>query len=1086
MWIQQPINYNKHALWGVSHWGRKRKQFYGYAVNRESARDVYSKRRIIAVTDIQIMEWHDYKHLDWISVRRDDDQVYKLKKAISVKISKTKAKETLKGMWRYLIRAESQIHNHMLILDYQDIIFQDFRYSEEFKCYQVLKIGRSWWKIYFAALVGIAEGIENTADRGLSVLFAAAGKKKQKALKDHYACSDSLLLIPLCCDDIHDVTPRVSALARCDSNHRDLGNRLKDKDVRKSGALDARIAVLETQAYRHEWQRQDADDRTTRHIMRIQALEDRSRVDTLEDTEHEANMSRNSDDNYDTRSDGRRVHVTRECTYSDFLKCQPLNFKGTEGVVGLTQCYNPRFQELALMCGRIFHEESDEVEKYVGGLSDMIHGSVMASKPETMQDAIEFTTELMDQKIRTLAERQAKKKRKFDDTSRNNQNQQQPFKRHNVARPYTAGLEEKKPSLIGIIPPTLDHDYNVELANGRIIRVNTIIRGCTLNFLNHHFNIDLMPVEIGSFDVIIGMDCLSKYHAVIVCAEKIVRLLFGNEILIVRVRERYRLAPSEMKELSNQLQELSDKGFIRPSSSPWGAPSKQEYEEHLKLILELLKKEDLYAKFSKCEIWIPKVQFLGHVIDSQGLVGYYRRFIEGFSKIAKLITNLTQKRVKFDWGDKEEAAFQLIKQKLCSAPILALPEGSEDFIIYCDASIKGLGVVLMQREKVIAYASRQLKIHEKNYTTHDLELGAVMFALKIWRHYLYGTKYTMFTDHKSLQHILDQKELNMRQSRWLKLLSDYDFEIIYHPEKENRSFKKDLGTRLDMSTVYHPQTYGQSERTIQTVEDMLRACVIDFGNGWERHLPLIEFSYNNSYHASFKAVPFEALYGQKCSSPICWVEVGDAQLIGPKLIHETTEKIMQIKSRIQAVSPWKRVIRFGKQGKLNPRYIRPFKVLAKVGSVAYRLKLPKQPRRVHSTFHVSSLKKCLSEEPLAIPLDELHIDDKLHFVKKPVKIMDREVKRLKQSRIPIIKFRWNFRRGLEFTWEREDQFRKKYLHLFTNRASSSPTESYSFEDKALLTGEDCNNPLFQVAFGFREAIYLLDLYNQSNLLDVSS
>ncbi|GJT73021.1 putative reverse transcriptase domain-containing protein [Tanacetum coccineum] len=240
---------------------------------------------------------------------------------------------------------------------------------------------------------------------------------------------------------------------------------------------------------------------------------------------------------------------------------------------------------------------------------------------------------------------------------------------------------------------------------------------------------------------------------------------------------------------------------------------KKEHEEHLKAILELLKKEKLYAKFSKCEFWIPKVQFLGHVIDSRGihvdpakiesikdwaspktpteirqflgLAGYYRRFIEGFSKIAKSMTKLTQKGVKFDWGEKEENAFQLIKQKLCSAPILALPEGSEDFVVYCDASHKGLGAVLMQREKVIAYASRQLKIHEKNYTTHDLELGSVVFALKIWRHYLYGTKCTVFTDHKSLQHILDQKELNMRQRRWLELLSDYDCDIRYHPGKAN-------------------------------------------------------------------------------------------------------------------------------------------------------------------------------------------------------------------------------------------------------------------------------------------------------------
>ncbi|GJX79362.1 putative reverse transcriptase domain-containing protein [Tanacetum coccineum] len=379
----------------------------------------------------------------------------------------------------------------------------------------------------------------------------------------------------------------------------------------------------------------------------------------------------------------------------------------------------------------------------------------------------------------------------------------------------------------------------------------------------------------------------------------------------------------------------------------------KEHEEHLKAILELLKKEKLYAKFSKCEFWIPKVQFLGHVIDSRGihvdpakiesikdwaspktpteirqflgLAGYYRRFIEGFLKIAKSMTKLTQKGIKFDWGEKEENAFQLIKQKLCSAPILALPEGSEDFVVYCDASHKGLGVVLMQREKVIAYASRQLKVHEKNYTTHDLELGSVVFALKIWRHYLYGTRCTVFTDHKSLQHILDQKELNMRQRRWLELLSDYDCDIRYHPGKANivadalshkerikplrelvtflwrfkirdyarisqvkilypsrlekdvsrhekailvaqyegRHRHKALGTDISMSTVYHPETNGQSERTIQTLEDMLRACVINFGKGWVKHLPLAEFSYNNSYHASIKAAPYEALNNGK-------------------------------------------------------------------------------------------------------------------------------------------------------------------------------------------------------------------------------
>ncbi|GKC49256.1 putative reverse transcriptase domain-containing protein [Tanacetum coccineum] len=208
-----------------------------------------------------------------------------------------------------------------------------------------------------------------------------------------------------------------------------------------------------------------------------------------------------------------------------------------------------------------------------------------------------------------------------------------------------------------------------------------------------------------------------------------------------------------------------------------------------------------------------------------------------------------------------------------------------------------------------------------------------------------------------------------------------------------------------MSTAYHPQTDGQSERTIQTLEDMLRACVINFGNGWVRHLPLVRFSYNNSYHASIKAAPFEALYGQKCRSP-----VGDRVTL--------------------KVSPWKGVVHFSKRGKLNPRYVGPFKVLEKVGFVAYKLELPQELSKVHNAFHVSNLKKCYSDEPLAVLLEGLHIDDKFRFMEEPIVIMNQEVKRLKQSCIPIVKVRWNSR-GPEFTWEREDQFQKKYTHLFT-------------------------------------------------------
>nr|GEU63487.1 putative reverse transcriptase domain-containing protein [Tanacetum cinerariifolium] len=328
-------------------------------------------------------------------------------------------------------------------------------------------------------------------------------------------------------------------------------------------------------------------------------------------------------------------------------------------------------------------------------------------------------------------------------------------------------------NLIDIKRVKVYHSYEVELADGRLVSTNTILRGCALNLVNHPFEIDPMPIELGTFDVIIGMDWLILHDTVIVCGKKEVHVPLKKRMLVVKGDDYV----SRLKVVSC----MKVKKYVDRGSYLFVAQvvEKEPAERHLEDVPVIYP-----AKVEAIKSWTalksPTVvrQFLG-------LAGYYRRFIEGFSLIAKPLTKLTQQNKTYKWGEEEEEAFQLLKDKLCSAPILALPEGSEDFVVYYDASLKGYGAVLMQREKVIAYASQKLRTHEENYMTHDLKLGAVVFALRLWRHYLYGVKCTLFTDHKSLQYILDQKELNMRQRRWIELLSDYDCEIRYHPGKAN-------------------------------------------------------------------------------------------------------------------------------------------------------------------------------------------------------------------------------------------------------------------------------------------------------------
>nr|GEU76106.1 putative reverse transcriptase domain-containing protein [Tanacetum cinerariifolium] len=921
-------------------------------------------------------------------------------------------------------------------------------------------------------------------------------------------------------------------------------------------ALLARLETLETHMSRTEWQRQSAKDLAVTQMMRIYTLEARARTDTMDDANsscaaltwwnghvrtlgHDAayamtwgTLKKKLMDKYCPKGEIKKLEI----------KLWNLRVKGND-----VAAYTQRFQELALLCTKFLTDETKKVDKYISGLPDNIHRNVMYVRPKTLDETIGLANDLMDQKLCTYAERQNESKRKANDSPRNNQ--QQPYKKQNVARAYNVGLGEKKvytgdlplctkcnyhhtgqcapkcgkckryghattdcqvntnsnnnnnnnnknqkaracyecgntghikkncPKLknhgngsgngiaqgrvyaLGGRDASPDSNVITELVDGKIIRVNTIIRGCTLNFMNHPFNIDLMPVPLGTFDVIIGMDWLTKYHGVIICDEKIVRVPFGREILIFQgngdnqieesrlniisctkaheylskgcdvflehvttkeakdksegkrledvpyvrdflevfpedlsgipparpvefqinlvpgavpvARVPYRLAPSEMKELAKQLQELSDKGFIRPGSSPWGAPvlfvKKKDgsfrmcidYRELNKLTVKnryplpriddffnqlqgssVYSKIDLrsgYHQLRVCEEDIPKTAFrtrYGHYefqVMPFGLTNAPAVFMDLMNRVCKpyldkFVIVFIDDILIYSKNKKEHEEHLTLILELLKKEVLYVKFSKCEFWI-------------PKNEKVIAYASRQLKIHEKNYTTHDLELGAVVFALKMWRHYLYGTRFitmglnlpkkileaqieALKPENLSAKDVgvdrltksahflpmrendlmeklmkLYMKEVVTRYGVPVSIIFDYDgrFTSLFW-----QALHKALGTQLDMSTAYHPETDGQSERTIQMFEDMLCACVIDIGKSWDRHLPLVEFSYNNSYHTSIKTTPFEALYGRKCHSPVCWAEVGDAQLTGPEIIHETTKKIVQTKSRIQA------------------------------------------------------------------------------------------------------------------------------------------------------------------------------------------
>nr|GEU89923.1 hypothetical protein [Tanacetum cinerariifolium] len=702
------------------------------------------------------------------------------------------------------------------------------------------------------------------------------------------------------------------------------------------------------------------------------------------------------------------------CSYKELLTCNPKEYDGKGGVVVLTR-WIEKIESVQDMSGCSIDQkviytagsfvESRQIERYVSGLDPQIRGMVAPTEPKTMQKAVHGV--LTDEAVRNGSIKKVEKIGNVGEPSKD-KNGRDDNKRtmtgnvfattvnhigrenvgawpkcttcnsyHTPRGPFRTcfncncpghlpkdcrGMPRNMNPVNAINPPgracyeygSTNHVVRIPLPDGNVLRVlrerpeekarlfmgvkkqEEIVvvrdfpkRSCRDNSWNFKTKVSFdQGLRVG--------EPRSGYHQLRVHEADIPKTAF---------KTRYGIS-SLLSYLDKFVIVFIDDILIY-------SKTQEEHVEHLKIVLELLKKKKLYAKFYKCEFWLREVQFLGHVINGNGI------YVDP-SKI-EAVKNWKAPRTL---TEEQELAFQTLKDKLCNTPVLALLDGPKDFVVYCDVSRIGLGCVLMQRGK---------------------------------RHYLYGTKSVIYTDHKSLQHIFSQKELTMRQRRWIELFSDYDCEIRYHLAKANV-----VADSLSRKERVKPTRVRTMNMILQSsIKDRILAAqkeAVDEFTGLQRGLDeMIEHNHSvlpGSNMGTFEGVrcaPFEALYGTKCRSPIMWVEVGEGQLIGPKLVQETTKKIAQIKDRLTAARDC--------QKSYADKRRKPLEF--GVGPMAYRLDLPKELNGVHDAFHVSNLKKCLADPTLQVPLDEIRVDANLNFVEEPMEILEREFKKLKRSRIVI-------------------------------------------------------------------------------------